>query len=54
MYSDANFQTDKDDLRSQSGWVFLLNGGVVTWKSSKKDTMADSTCESEYIISSEL
>ncbi|GKB76822.1 retrotransposon protein, putative, ty1-copia subclass [Tanacetum coccineum] len=38
---------------SQSGWVFLLTGGVVTWKSSKQDTVADSTCESEYIAACE-
>lgn len=52
-YSDANFQTDRDNFRSQSGWIFLLNGGAVTWKSSKQDTVADSTCESEYIAASE-
>ncbi|GKE04010.1 hypothetical protein Tco_1396028 [Tanacetum coccineum] len=43
----------KDDSKSQSGWVFLLNGGAVTWKSSKQDTVADSTCESEYIAACE-
>ncbi|GJW08805.1 retrotransposon protein, putative, ty1-copia subclass [Tanacetum coccineum] len=48
-YYDASWKTDKDDSRSQSGWVFLLNGGAVTWKSSKKDIVTDSTCESEYI-----
>ncbi|GJT88074.1 retrovirus-related pol polyprotein from transposon TNT 1-94 [Tanacetum coccineum] len=48
-YCDASWQIDKDDSRSQSGWVFLLNGGAVTWKSLKQDTMVDSTCESEYI-----
>jgi len=52
-YSDASFQTDRDNFRSQSGWVFTLNGGAVTWKSSKQDTVADSTCESEYIAVSE-
>ena len=29
-YSDASFQTDRDDSKSQSGWVFTLNGGAVT------------------------
>ncbi|GJX50789.1 retrovirus-related pol polyprotein from transposon TNT 1-94 [Tanacetum coccineum] len=53
-YCDAGWQTDKDDSRSQSGWVFLLNGGAVTWKSSKQDTVADSTCESEYIAACEV
>ena len=52
-YSDAGFQTDRDNFRSQSGWVFTLNGGAVTWKSSKQETVADSTCESEYIAASE-
>ena len=52
-YVDASFQTERDDSRSQSGWVFLLNGGAVTWKSSKQDTVADSTCESEYIATCE-
>ncbi|KAK9053743.1 hypothetical protein SSX86_024817 [Deinandra increscens subsp. villosa] len=54
-YSDASFQTDRDNFRSQSGWVFTLNGGVVTWKSSKQETpvVGDSTTESEYIAASE-
>ncbi|KAI3723297.1 hypothetical protein L2E82_34775 [Cichorium intybus] len=52
-YTDASFQTDRDSGRSQSGWVFLLNGGAVTWKSSKQETVAGSTCESEYIAASE-
>ena len=48
-YTDASFQFDLDDFRSQSGYVFCLNGGVVSWKSSKQDTVADSTTEAEYI-----
>ena len=52
-YSDANFQTDRDNFRSQSGWVFTLNGRVVTWKSSTQEMVTDSTYESEYIAMSE-
>ncbi|KAK8670028.1 hypothetical protein V6N13_104794 [Hibiscus sabdariffa] len=52
-YIGASFQTDKDDSRSQSGFVFRLNGGAVSWKISKKDTVADSTTEAEYIAASE-
>ena len=33
-YSDANFQTNIDIFHSQSGCVFTLHGGAVTWKSS--------------------
>nr|ABA97342.2 retrotransposon protein, putative, Ty1-copia subclass [Oryza sativa Japonica Group] len=52
-YTDASFQTDKDDFRSQSGFVFCLNGGAVSWKSSKQDTVVDSITEAEYIAASE-
>ena len=34
-YTDASFQSDKDDSKSQSGFVFKVNGGAVSWKSSK-------------------
>src|SRR5688572_28750992 len=44
-YTDATFQTDRDDSKSQSGFVFKLNGGAVSWKSSKQETVADSTTE---------
>ena len=52
-YTDASFQTDQDDSKSQSGYVFTLNGGAVSWKSSKQETVADSTTEAEYIAASE-
>ena len=51
-YCDASFQMDKDDNRSQSGFVFILNGGAVSWKSSKQETIVDSTIEVEYIFRS--
>ena len=47
------FQTDKDDFCSQSGFIFCLNGGAVSWKSFKQSTMADSTTKAEYISASE-
>ncbi|GAU49783.1 hypothetical protein TSUD_369070 [Trifolium subterraneum] len=40
-YTYASFQTDKDDFKSQYGYVFCLNGGDVSWKSSKQETVAD-------------
>jgi S-adenosylmethionine:tRNA-ribosyltransferase-isomerase (queuine synthetase) len=49
-YTDASFQTDKDDCQSQS--VILLNIGAVSWRSSKQETVADSTTEAEYIVAS--
>jgi hypothetical protein len=51
-YTDASFQTDTDDSKSQFGFVVCLNGGAVRWKCSKKDTVADLTTEIEYIVAS--
>nr|AMY96445.1 gag/pol protein [Momordica dioica] len=51
-YTDSSFQTDKDDSKSQSG-VFTLNGGAVSWRSSKQTCVADSTCEAEYVAACE-
>ncbi|GJR39037.1 retrotransposon protein, putative, ty1-copia subclass [Tanacetum coccineum] len=53
-YADASFQTDKDDTKSQMGYVFVLNGGAVDWKSAKKSTTAMSSIEAEYIVAAEV
>nr|GEU97022.1 hypothetical protein [Tanacetum cinerariifolium] len=52
-YADASFQTDIDDTKSQTGYVFVLNGGAVDWKSAKQSTTAMSSTEAEYIAAVE-
>jgi hypothetical protein len=52
-YCDANFQTDCDDSKSQTGYMYMLNGRAVCWKSSKQDSMGDSTMEAEYMAACE-
>ncbi|GKE87727.1 retrotransposon protein, putative, ty1-copia subclass, partial [Tanacetum coccineum] len=52
-YCDAGFETDRDDTKSQTGYVFVLNGGAVVWKSSKQSTTAQHATEVEYIVASE-
>jgi hypothetical protein len=52
-YTDASCQIDQDDSKSQSGYIFMINGGVVSWKSSKQETAADSTTEAKYIAALE-
>ena len=51
-YVDASFDTDPDDSNSQTGYAFLLNGGAVSWCSSKQSVVAGSICEAEYIDAS--
>nr|GFA72485.1 hypothetical protein [Tanacetum cinerariifolium] len=52
-YADASFQTDKDDTKSQTRYLFILNGGVVNQKSAKQSTTAMSSTEAEYIAAVE-
>ncbi|KAK4359224.1 hypothetical protein RND71_021453 [Anisodus tanguticus] len=52
-YTDASFQRDLDDFKSQTGYTFIFNGRIVSWKSFKQATTADSTTEAEYIAGSE-
>lgn len=41
-YTDASFASDKDDSKFIFGCVFTLNGGALSWKSSKQATMENS------------
>nr|GFA04980.1 hypothetical protein [Tanacetum cinerariifolium]GFA67332.1 hypothetical protein [Tanacetum cinerariifolium] len=52
-YANARFQTDKDDTKSQSGYVFVLNGRAVDWKSAKQITTAMYSTEADYITTVE-
>ncbi|GKA55718.1 retrotransposon protein, putative, ty1-copia subclass [Tanacetum coccineum] len=44
---------DKEDTKSQTGYVFILNGGAVDWKSAKQSTTAMSSTKAEYIAAAE-
>ena len=48
-YSYADWAGDTDDRKSTSGYMFLIAGGPVSWKSRKHSTMALSTAEAEYV-----
>ena len=52
-YADAGFNTDPDDSKSQSGYVFLMNGAAVSWRSSKQSVVTRSSTEAEYVAASE-
>lgn len=52
-YSDSDFAGDLDTRKSNTGYIFLMNGGPVTWASRKQNTVALSTTESEYMAASD-
>jgi hypothetical protein len=52
-YSDADFASDEDDRKSYTGYVFLVNGGAITWSTHKQHTVAFSSMESEYMALSD-
>jgi hypothetical protein len=52
-YTIASFQIDPNNSNLQSGFLCTVNSGVVSWKSSKKEIVADSITEAEYITTSE-
>lgn len=51
-YADADYAGDYD-RRSYSGLVFMIQGGAVSWQSTKQRTVALSTAEAEYVSLSE-
>ena len=48
-FSDSDWAGDVGDRKSTSGYVFLLGGAAVSWKSTKQTTVALSTAEAEHI-----
>nr|GFA94292.1 hypothetical protein [Tanacetum cinerariifolium] len=48
-YTNAGYLTDANDLKSEIGYVFVLNGGVVNRKSTKQSICATSSIDVEYI-----
>ncbi|GJU95195.1 retrotransposon protein, putative, ty1-copia subclass [Tanacetum coccineum] len=47
LFCDASWQCDKDDTKSQTGYVFVVNGG------KKQTTIAMSATQAEYMAASE-
>jgi hypothetical protein len=48
-FSDNDHAGDLDDRKSTSGIVFFLGRNLITWCSQKQKTVAQSSCEAEYI-----
>jgi len=48
-FSDSDSGGDKKDLKSTTGYTFILSGAAVSWNSKKQPTVAKSTTEAEYM-----
>ena len=48
-YSDANWVTDSNSVKSTIEYVFMFGGAAVSWKSCKQTVIDRSTIESELI-----
>ncbi|GJR39732.1 zinc finger, CCHC-type containing protein [Tanacetum coccineum] len=48
-YINAGYLTDADDMKSQTEYVFVLNRGIIEWKSTKQSIFATSSKDTQYI-----
>ena len=52
-YVDADHAGDTDNRRSRTGYVMMLHGGAVSWKTRLQDRTSMSSTEAEYYAASE-
>ena len=52
--SDADFAADKNERKSLTGAMVLLNGMPISWSSKKQGSISLSTMEGEFVAASEM
>ena len=53
-YVDADWAGDPDFRRSTTGYVLVLNGAAISWKSKRQTAIALSSAEAEFMAASSL
>ena len=53
-YVDSDWAGCPDSRRSTSGFVFMLNGAAISWRSKRQPTVALSSAEAEFISASSM
>ncbi|XP_042003806.1 secreted RxLR effector protein 161-like [Salvia splendens] len=48
-FCDSDYASNKDNRKSQTGYIFTMFGSAVTWESNLQSVVALSTTEAEYI-----
>ena len=52
-YADADWGGCRDTLKSTSGYVFMLSGGAISWKSCKQTCVASSIMYAKFVTTYE-
>ena len=50
---DSHWAADLDSRRPHTGYILILSGGAVSWKSRRQDCVSLSTSEAEYVAASQ-
>ena len=50
---DADWAGDTDTRRSHTGYILMMNGGPISWKSRRQDHVSLSTSEAELVAASQ-
>ena len=53
VYSDSDFDGDKENGVSTSGYSMNLGSATISWRSCKKSVPTDSTTEAEYVVAAQ-
>ena len=48
----ANLAGNTDTRRSHMGYILMMNGGLISWKSRRQDNVSLSTSEAEFVAAS--
>jgi hypothetical protein len=48
-YCDSDWAGERDTYVSTGGWIFLMNGGAISWQCKRGKTPAQSSCDAEYV-----
>ena len=52
-YSDSDYAADRNNRRSVSGYLIMVNGCVISWRSRGQKNVTLSSSEAEYVAVSE-
>ncbi|XP_058734076.1 secreted RxLR effector protein 161-like [Vicia villosa] len=51
-YNDSDFSGDQDEKKSTAGYIFIIEGALISWSSRKQRIMVFSSCEAKHIVAS--